>query len=167
MIDTFTTARLRAERMTGEHLEYLAALHRDPEVAKFIGGVRTTAETEVWLQRNLAHWTDNGFGQWMLRDEANQLVGRAGLRWIDPSVGEQIVEIGYTFQRSAWGLGYATEAATAVIDLARDHYAMDQLGALTMLGNDASEHVLTKCGFRYERRFEHPAGTGRFYRLTL
>lgn len=108
----FRTARLRAEQMTVDHAEYLVALHSDPEVMAMIGGTRSEEESAVWLRRNVEHWMDHGFGQWMLRDASGELVGRGGLRWIDPSVGEQIVEVGYVLQRSAWGTGLATEATS-------------------------------------------------------
>jgi RimJ/RimL family protein N-acetyltransferase len=167
VVDTFSTARLRAERVTAEHAGYLARFDRDPEVMAWLGGVRTAEESAEWLRKNLEHWEANGFGQWMFRDSTNQLVGRGGLRWIDPSVGEEIVEVGYAFQRSAWGAGLATEATTGVIAVARDRYGMQQLGAITLETNTASIRVLTKCGFVYERQVMHPAGAHRFFRLRL
>jgi ribosomal-protein-alanine N-acetyltransferase len=166
-VEAFATERLRAERLTNAHGAYLAALDRDPEVMAWLGGVRTPEESAEWLRRNLAHWDDNAFGPWMLRDESGQLVGRVALRWIDPSVGEEIVEVGYALQRSAWGAGLATEAAQGVIGVARERYGMPQLGAITLDHNRASIGVIEKCGFRLERLVEHPAGLHRFFRLVL
>lgn len=166
-ISAFTTRRLRAERMTAEHAAYLAELHLDPEVMRMIGGVRDAHGSAAWLERNLAHWDDDGFGQWMLRDETNQLIGRGGLRWIDPCVHERIVEVGYVLQRSAWGIGLATEATAAIVHIARDVYRLPQVGAITLEGNDASSRVLTKCGFVYERTVTHDIGPHRFFRLVL
>ena len=167
-VTTFSTERLRAERLTSAHAEYLAALDRDPDVTAWLGGLRTPEESAEWLARNLAHWDDNGFGPWMLRDATTgQLVGRVALRWIDPSVGEEIVEVGYALQRSAWGAGLATEAARGVITVARDRYGMAQLGAITLDHNRASIRVIEKCGFRFERLVDHPAGVHRFFRLVL
>jgi [ribosomal protein S5]-alanine N-acetyltransferase len=163
----FSTPRLHAERMTRDHADYLAEMNRDPEVMATLGGVRTPEASAEFLRRNLEHWDHNGFGQWMFRDATDQLVGRGGLRWIDPSVGEQIVEVGYAFQRSAWGMGYATEATIAVIEVARNRYGMQQLGAIALDTNTASIRVLTKCGFTFEREVMHPAGPHRFFRLTL
>jgi ribosomal-protein-alanine N-acetyltransferase len=166
-VDTWSTTRLHAERLTRDHADYLGALDRDPEVMAWLGGVRTAEESAEWLRRNLACWDDNGFGHWLLRDTTGRLIGRAGLRGIDASVGEEIIEVGYALQRSAWGAGLATEAATGVIDLARGEYGMDQLGAITLDHNAASIRVLTKCGFRFERHVRHPTGLHRFFRLVL
>jgi ribosomal-protein-alanine N-acetyltransferase len=153
--------------MTRDHADFLAAMNRDPDVMATLGGVRSAEESAEFLSKNLEHWDRNGFGQWMFRDASGQLVGRGGLRWIDPSVGEEIVEVGYAFRRSAWGVGYATEATTAVIGIARDHYGMQQLGAITLVTNTASMRVLTKCGFTLEREVVHPAGLHHFFRLML
>ena len=153
--------------MTAAHADYLAQLHNDPEVMAMIGGIRSADESAAWLASNLEHWDQNGFGQWMFRDETSQLVGRGGLRWIDPCVGEQIVEIGYVLQRSAWGAGLATEAATAIAAVARDDYRLRELGAITLEGNDASARVLTKSGFVFQRRVMHPRGPHRYFRLTF
>ena len=164
---TFSTARLRAEVMTRDHAPYLARLHRDEDVMTLVGGVRTDDQSAVWLDRNLAHWADNGFGQWMFRTAGGDLVGRGGLRWIDECVGEQVVEVGYVFDRSAWGRGLATEAAAAIVEVARDRYSLDRLGAITQDGNDASCRVLEKCGFSFVRWVDHPIGPHRFFDLRL
>lgn len=46
------------------------------------------------------------------------------------------------------------------------HYELDQLGAITLQGNDASTKVLTKCGFVFERWVDHPVGPHKFLRLA-
>jgi RimJ/RimL family protein N-acetyltransferase len=75
---------------------------------------------------------------------APQLVGAAGFGR-DPD-GE--IELGYWIARPHWGLGYATEAASAVIAIARDSLRLSRLKAGHFLDNPASGHVLTKLGFR-------------------
>jgi hypothetical protein len=41
----FRTERLTAERLAAGHLADLTALHLDPEVSFFLGGVRSPAQT--------------------------------------------------------------------------------------------------------------------------
>lgn len=163
-VSTFRTARLHAERMDERHADYLAALHRDELVMALIGGVRSAAESAAWLERNLEHWSEHGFGQWMFRDATGQPVGRGGLRWIDRCVGEELVEVGYVFQRSAWGIGLATEAVLSMVEVSVDAYDFQQLGAITRRGNDASTRVLLKSGFTFERWVDHEIGPHRFLR---
>ena len=46
-----------------------------------LGGVRDAAQTAAYMERNLAHWDTFGFGLWLLRDAATDIVvGRALLR---------------------------------------------------------------------------------------
>jgi RimJ/RimL family protein N-acetyltransferase len=53
------------------------------------------------------------------------------------------------FARDAWGQGYATEALSAIVPLARD-LGIRRLYALCHPGHAASVRVLEKCGFVHE-----------------
>jgi RimJ/RimL family protein N-acetyltransferase len=56
------------------------------------------------------------------------------------------VELGYWIARPFWGCGYATEAAVALIDIARA-LGFTQLEGSHFLDNPASARVLEKLGF--------------------
>jgi RimJ/RimL family protein N-acetyltransferase len=58
------------------------------------------------------------------------------------------VELGYWIARPHWGLGYATEAAQAVVDIARDALRLPSLTAGHFTDNPASGRVLEKIGFK-------------------
>ena len=75
---------------------------------------------------------------------APRLIGAAGLGR-NPE-GE--VELGYWISRPHWGLGYATEAGRAIIDIARHGLRLRKLSAGHFLDNPASGRVLEKLGFR-------------------
>ncbi len=86
-----------------------------------------------------------------------QLIGSAGLgRRPD---GE--IELGYWISRPNWGLGYATEAAQAVVTIARDALRLDTLHAGHFLDNPASGRVLEKIGFRPTGRIADRFSCGR------
>ena len=74
-------------------------------------------------------------------DGAPRLVGACG---IGDRNGE--VELGYWIARPYWGLGYATEAARAVIGVARS-VGHKRLVAGHFIDNAASGRVLRKIGF--------------------
>ena len=78
-----------------------------------------------------------------------ELVGCVGLAPDDS--GE--IELGYWIARAHWGRGYATEAARAVLGLARA-LGHRRIVAGHFIDNPASGRVLVKCGFR-------PAGSVR------
>ncbi|KQM68111.1 hypothetical protein ASE75_01840 [Sphingomonas sp. Leaf17] len=63
-------------------------------------------------------------------------------------------EIGYWITPHAWGRGYATEAARAVIETARDALPVHRIIARHRADNPASARVLHKLGFRATGRTE-------------
>jgi RimJ/RimL family protein N-acetyltransferase len=54
--------------------------------------------------------------------------------------------MGYWIARSHWGRGFATEACTALVDIART-LGLAQLEASHFIDNPASARVLDKLGF--------------------
>ena len=72
-----------------------------------------------------------------------------------------MLELGYWIGRPYWGQGYATEAAQAVIGLARSLGGI-KMKAETFPHNPASARVLEKAGFRKVRKVirDHPARGG-------
>lgn len=149
-METFATSRVRAARLAHEDLPDLVELHLDSEVSRFLGGIRTPAATADYLAANLRHWTDHGLGLWTLRSNDGTFLGRAGLRYIDIE-GARELEIAYALARRAWGQGIASEIAQALVALWEAHCSDASLVGIVMKGNGASERVLLKVGFRYER----------------
>lgn len=71
-----------------------------------------------------------------------RIIGSAGLAQRD---GE--VELGYWIARDHWGKGFATEAARAVLSLART-LGHGRISGIHFKDNPASARVLRKVGFR-------------------
>ncbi len=84
------------------------------------------------------------------RDGA-RLIGGIGLH----AAGDER-ELGYWFTPSAWGQGYATEAARAMVDIARHALGLRRLVSAYFLDNPASGRVLAKLGFRETGREMRP-----------
>ena len=153
MPDSFTTARLQAERLTAEHLPEIRRMHGDAVVMEHLRGVRDEAGNAAYLARNLQHWSEHGFGLWILRElGGGPPVGRAVLRHLLVE-GVDEVEVGYAFYPAFWGKGLATEIATACLALGREKLQLTTIVAVTSLTNSASQHVLRKVGLAYERDF--------------
>ncbi len=162
--DSFTTERLRAERLTPDHLGEIQRMHRDPAVMTHLGGVRDDAQTAAYLARNLAHWATYGFGLWILRETGGgDPVGRAVLRHIEIA-GVDEVEVGYGFYPSYWGRGLATEVTRACLTLGRRHLHLTSIVAVTSPANTASQHVLQKAGLVHERDFMHESLPSSLFR---
>ena len=62
--------------------------------------------------------------------------------------GENIIEVGYIFDDSIWGQGYAIEAARACADLAFNRFDINKLYATIRPENEASAKVAVKLGMK-------------------
>ena len=148
-MDSFTTSRLRATRLAADDLDDLVALHLDPDVSRYLGGVRTPQATADYLETNLCHWAEHGVGVWTLRTNDGTYAGRAGLRYLHVE-GVAELEIGYSFAKTLWGRGFATEIAHALVEIWRTRRTDPSLIGLVMKQNLASERVLQKVCLSYE-----------------
>ena len=129
-----------------------------------LGGVASEDETAEWLERNLRHWAENGFGMFVFRDrETGELVARAGLRRIELG-GRDEVEVAYAIVAERWGEGLATEIAEALVALAFERLGLPDVVAYTLPTNGASRRVMEKVGLVYERDVEHDGETHVVYR---
>jgi RimJ/RimL family protein N-acetyltransferase len=89
-----------------------------------------------------------------------QLVGAVGLH-ADPEDPEGDPELGYWIAERHWGKGYATEAARAVVDIARWTLKLKSLKSGYFTDNPASGKVLRKLGFRATGHVVPRHSTGR------
>lgn len=87
---------------------------------------------------------------------APRLVGGCGIHLAEDGTAE----LGYWIARPYWGLGFATEAARAVMHMARASGVRD-IRAVHFVDNPASGSVLRKIGFRTTGRIERRFSLGR------
>lgn len=150
------TERLRLRRFTAADTEDLVALDADPEVMRYLTNGRPTprevVENEL-LPSILRCYERSEAGRWALEDVA----GGAFLGWLslqppqDGSTAE--LDLGYRLRRSAWGRGYATEGARALVRKAFSDLGAERVFAQTMAVNTRSRHVMEKAGLRHLRTF--------------
>jgi [ribosomal protein S5]-alanine N-acetyltransferase len=172
-IETFTTERLLAERLGSQHFADLSRMHHDPRVMKTLapaghpnGGMLSDEETRRFLDKDAAHWEQYGYGLWALRANSDgRFVGRAGLRHTQVG-GTDEVELAYALVADAWGQGFATEIAGALVGLGFDQLGLATIVCFTLTTNRASQRVMQKAGFRYERDLIHAGLPHVFYRRT-
>jgi RimJ/RimL family protein N-acetyltransferase len=154
-LDTFSTARLLAERLTPAHRSDVERMDQNEGFMAHLGGVRDSAATRAYVDRNLAHWAAHGYGLWILRDrDQRDVIGRAVVRHVDVERADE-VEVGYGFFPAYWGRGLATEIALACVHIGRVQLRIPSLVAITLPAHSASQRVLHKAGLVYEREFLH------------
>ena len=145
------TPRLLLRPFTTADAPTMHAIYSDLEVMRFVGNgpVASLPATEKMLRDYADHQVRRGFSFWGVVERASgALVGDAGL--YEGSGAE--VELGYTLARTAWGRGYATEAARAWLEAAFRVHGLDEVVALVEPANTGSIRVLEKLGLA-------PAGT--------
>ncbi|MEJ8641314.1 GNAT family N-acetyltransferase [Streptomyces sp. MS1.HAVA.3] len=139
-----TTDRLRLRPLTDADTDWWVRLHADEEVNRFVGGY-TREQAEVRLREIQQQWTRRGHGLCAVElRSTGEAVGRCGLNWWE-QFGE--TEIGWTFARSHWGQGYATEAARAVLAWGFGSLGLQRITAMIHHGNTASSAVARRLGF--------------------
>jgi ribosomal-protein-alanine N-acetyltransferase len=152
-LEILLTPRLLLRRMTADDLDDLTCMHLDPRLMATLGGVRSPDETREWLAQKLEHWRQYGFGLWLARErETERFVGRGGLQHVEID-GHDEIELGYSFLPAFWGHGLATELARESIRVAFTVLNLSEIVCFTLTTNSASQRVMQKVGFRYERDF--------------
>ncbi|HEX2181034.1 MAG TPA: GNAT family N-acetyltransferase [Rubrobacteraceae bacterium] len=165
-VESLRTDRLLAERLREEHLPEIRGMHRDPRVMATLGGLRSDEETARYLRDNLDHWDRYGYGIWAFRNRADgRFVGRSGLRNTHVG-GEYEVELAYALAPDYWNRGLATEMARASLEVAFEDLGLADVVCLTLPTNRASQRVMEKAGFEYERDVVHVGLPHVLYRIT-
>src|SRR5208283_6176634 len=112
------------------------------------------------------HWRQKGFGSWVFHlKKEGQFVGRGGLG-THQFEGKEVVGLGYAVMPDYWNRGFATEIAAASLDVGFRHLGLTEIWSWALPDNRASQRVMEKLGFRYERNFDFAGLEHRFYRLV-
>jgi RimJ/RimL family protein N-acetyltransferase len=155
------TERLLLRVPTSQDAEDLYDLFADAEVMQALGkepvsaveNVRAVIEGEM-----IGSWRTDGLGPFVLEtvEADRRVVGHAGLMIFDtrdwtPSTwamagSSSQPELGWALTRAHWGHGYATEAAAAIRDWARERPNIDRLVSLISPDNIRSQRVAERLG---------------------
>ncbi|MGP9645054.1 GNAT family N-acetyltransferase [Halomonas sp. AOP30-A1-24] len=150
-LPTFDTARLKVRPRTDADLSACLEMDRDPEVTKFVKGPWSNPKRhEAFVRERIDTNFGEGLGYWsvFLRERPDQFLGWILLIPYD-GVGPE-VEIGWRFNRKAWGKGFATEAATPVLKHALETLALRRVVADIDADNVGSIQVAIKIGMSDE-----------------
>lgn len=148
---TLRTARLRLRPFVDEDADALYELHSDAFVLRYWDAPPWTnperAGRFIATCRRLAE-EGSGARPAIERVSDGRFLGWCGLiRW-NPVY--RSASLGYCLGEAAWGRGYATEAAGALLEWAFDTLDLNRVQAETDTRNAASARVLEKLGFRRE-----------------
>ncbi|MGO4103627.1 GNAT family N-acetyltransferase [Leifsonia sp. YAF41] len=142
------TERLHFRPMTLGDLENMAALLGDPDVMTYYPAPKTRDEARAWIEWNQRNYAEHGFGLWIIETRDGEFVGDCGLTWQQVN-GRRELEVGYHVRAALQGRGYATEAAAACRDFARDVLGTAHLVAIIHPDNAASVRIAKKIGMSF------------------
>lgn len=163
------TERLTLTPYSENDLDLAIRLFTDPEVVRYAMQLMSEAEVE----QDLPQWTKRGgngvIGVWRVSEKGGNKIGTGALLPLPEEQDETDmnlirpgfyppaeIEIGFFLVREAWGRGFATEIARALVAFAFEFSPLVSVVATHDVRNSASRSVLLKSGFR-------DLGTARVY----
>jgi RimJ/RimL family protein N-acetyltransferase len=132
-------------------------MNADPEVMRHFPAVMTREESDAFADVIESRFEEQGYGLWALEVVGGpEFIGFTGLNPMPDGVpGAGGMEVGWRLARSAWGHGYATEAALASLDVALD-VGLREVWSMTSVTNLPSQAVMRRIGLLPAGSFEHP-----------
>jgi [ribosomal protein S5]-alanine N-acetyltransferase len=156
------TERLLLRTFTPEDASLIYELNLDPEVTRYTGDPVKDLKhaADILEQVILPQYALYNHGRWAVHIKTNmEFIGWCGLK---TRPERQEIDLGYRFLKTAWGKGYATEAAFACIKYGFEKLNLPRIVGRAMPANVGSLKVLEKCGMTFigdEVVDDHPAKT--------
>lgn len=159
-IDGIDTERLHLRRWRYFDRAPFAAMNADPEVMEFFPSTLTEEESDALVDRCRAQFAEHGYGLWALEIRGQgEFIGFTGLaiQTFDAPFNPS-VEVGWRLARSAWGKGYALEAARAAVADGFERVGLDEIVSMTSTLNVRSQSVMQRLGMTRDPAddFDHP-----------
>jgi RimJ/RimL family protein N-acetyltransferase len=121
-----------------------AEFHGDALCMRYLGGATPRSVAWRMLAQVVGMWSLRGFGQFSAIEKATgRWVGRVG-PWEPEGWPER--EVGWMLHRSAWGQGYATEAARACLEFVFRDLGWPRVAHMIHPDNDGSKAVANRLG---------------------
>lgn len=146
------TERLILRKFNVADAPFALTLLNEPSFLRYIGDkkVRRIEDAEQYLLNGpIASYDKNDFGLYCVElKDSHTAIGMCGLIKRD-----QLPEpdIGFAFLPDFWNQGFAFEAATAVMNDARERLGVARVLAITTPDNEASIKLLRRIGLKFER----------------
>ncbi len=149
IIPSLETPHLLLRAWTPGDAEALFTILQEPSVLRYLPSTTPPPieRVEKYISRQLNNWQERGYGHWaVVSQEDGQVLGWNGLEYLR-EVDE--TEVAYLLKTSAWGRGFATEAARAAVRFGLEQKSLPAIIGLVHPDNIASARVLEKSGLKF------------------
>lgn len=154
------TPRLILRQWQETDLEPWAEMNADPAVREFFTTLLTREKSDQWVRRHAAAIEEKGWGFWAAElRETSQFIGFVGLFKLETGFPFcPAVEVGWRLAREYWGKGYATEGGRASLAFGFEELQLEEIIAITPVGNQRSRRVMAKLGMHHDENddFDEP-----------
>lgn len=118
--------RLYFRNMSEDDFEIISSMLKDSRVMYAWEYDFSDIDVKNWITTNLERYKTCGLGFFIISDKfSGHHVGQAALM-PDKINGKLYYEIGYILNFEFWGKGYATEAARALLNYAKQNYSENE-----------------------------------------
>lgn len=161
------TKRLFMRKPLIEDVEQFYSILKEEAIGKWLAKSSGMSKEEAkdYVIQLISHWEQYDFGVWLLVNRnTGELLGHCGLRKIDET-GE--IEIMYLLDPEYWGNGYASEAAKASIQYAKEMMNVKRIIARVKVANENSKKLLRNLGFTYTHDVDHSGRLLSYFELQI
>ena len=160
-VEPLETDRLILRAWEPDDRKVFARINADPLIMEYFPRVLDEAASNRLVDRFEQHFEKHGFGFYALAlQETGEFIGFVGLSHVDfDAPFTPAVEIAWRLDYAYWGKGYATEAASAVLEHAFGPLGLTEVVAYAVHDNTRAIHIMEKLGFVLDPKgnFDHPA----------
>jgi len=155
------TERLVLRRFSEKDVDNLFLLDHDTEATGNVNGPepadRMAIVNEILFKLLEYYRICDNYGFWTaIRKNDDTFIGWFHFRPLPDNPNE--IDLSYRFIRSAWGNGYATEGAIALIKKGFSESGVKKVSARALPENRASIRVMVKAGMSFEKKVRDPEG---------
>lgn len=151
-LSVIETERTRLRRLTAADADFMLNLLNQPSFIQYIGdrGVRTAAAAGQYIEEKFVGSYDrNGYGLYLAELKVTgEPIGICGFVKRDALPQP---DLGFALLPEYWSRGYAFETAAALLEYGKETLGFGEVLAITTPGNESSENLLMKLGFKFER----------------
>jgi RimJ/RimL family protein N-acetyltransferase len=142
------TSRLTIRSFMESDIPEYAAIVADPQVTRFLGdgSPHSHEQAAAYVYGCIKSETRGDVARYaVVLKETGELIGFCGFKKV-----HDYTDFGWRYARRAWGNGYATEAAAAVLDYGLNTLKLGDIVAVSALENVGSVRVMEKIGLQFE-----------------